>query len=219
MEQKQIGEFIQQLRKEKGLTQKDLADMINVSDKTISKWENGNSCPDTTLLSGLCNALDISVNELLSCTKLPPDDYSKKAEENIMTLLQEKENDKKKTLISYIIGGCLVVAGLLLSFGLLPAKLTWFIDLPTLVILAIYCVAAVILCGKKDKISRIHIARKVIMPAGLVVFLSGLMVTMGNLSDLSVLGPNMAVSLIALLYSSIAYIVLYIIEEHLDPAK
>ena len=54
MSQNKIGEFIQQSRKAKGLTQKDLGDQIGVSDKTISKWENGNSVPDTSILNELC---------------------------------------------------------------------------------------------------------------------------------------------------------------------
>ena len=88
MDTNNVGEFIQLSRKAKGFTQKELAEKINVSDKTISKWENGNSLPDTAMLSSLCRVLDISVNELLSGEKLPPKDYSKKAEENIMNLLQ-----------------------------------------------------------------------------------------------------------------------------------
>jgi transcriptional regulator with XRE-family HTH domain len=109
-EQKTIGKFMQELRKEKNMTQKDLAEQIGVSDKTISKWENGNSMPDTLLLVPLCKALDISVNELLSGEKLPPNDYSSKAEENIMKLLSDKENYAKKSMLSTLIG---VVLGFL----------------------------------------------------------------------------------------------------------
>lgn len=69
MSQNKIGEFIQQSRKAKGLTQKDLGDRIGVSDKTISKWENGNSVPDTSILNELCASLDINVNELFSPVK------------------------------------------------------------------------------------------------------------------------------------------------------
>ena len=76
MSDNKIGSFIQLSRKEKGLTQKDLAEQIGVSDKTISKWENGNSVPDTAILNSLCEALDISVNELLSGEKLPVENYS-----------------------------------------------------------------------------------------------------------------------------------------------
>ena len=96
MKTNSIGEFIQQLRKDKGMTQKELAEIIGMSDKTISKWESGNSLPDTSVLVSLCKALDISVNELLSCEKIPPEDYSKKAEENIMTLMKENEEQKNK---------------------------------------------------------------------------------------------------------------------------
>lgn len=216
MGQKQIGEFIQQLRKEKGLTQKELADQINVSDKTISKWENGNSTPDTTLLSGLCEVLGISVNELLSCEKLPPEEYSKKAEENIMTLLQEKEKDKKRSTVGYIIGGCLIITGLLLNFGFLPTNLTWLIDLPSLLLPAIYCIGVIFLCGKKDKLSRIHIARKTVIPAGVITCLSGLVAALGSMNDLSLLGPNISVSVISLLYTTIAYVILFAIEQHMS---
>ena len=66
MNQNRIGEFIQRSRKEKGWTQKELAEQIGVSDKTISKWENGNSVPDTGILTSLCEVLEISVNELIS---------------------------------------------------------------------------------------------------------------------------------------------------------
>jgi hypothetical protein len=57
----------------------------------------------------LCKALDISVNELLSAEKLPPNDYSSKAEENIMKLLSDKENYSKKSMVSTIIGIALCV--------------------------------------------------------------------------------------------------------------
>lgn len=97
MSQNNIGEFIQQSRKAKGFTQKDLGDRIGVSDKTISKWENGNSIPDTSILNELCATLDINVNELLSGEKLTPEIYSMKAEENMMNLLE----DNQKTTVLY----------------------------------------------------------------------------------------------------------------------
>ena len=74
-----IGKFIQEIRKEKGLTQKELAELIGVSDKTISKWENGNSSPDTSMLMSLSEALEITVNELFSADKISPENYSIKA--------------------------------------------------------------------------------------------------------------------------------------------
>ena len=102
MNQNRIGEFIQRSRKEKGWTQKELAEQIGVSDKTISKWENGNSVPDTGILASLCEVLEISVNELISGEKLPSEDYTKKAEENIMNLLQENQEYFHRSAGSWI---------------------------------------------------------------------------------------------------------------------
>ena len=116
MKTNNVGGFIQQLRKDKGMTQKELAEIIGMSDKTISKWESGNSLPDTSVLVSLCEVLDISVNELLSCEKIPPEDYSKKAEENIMTLMKENEENKKVDLLAKIIGIVLLVVGIFLFF-------------------------------------------------------------------------------------------------------
>lgn len=75
MDQTRIGTFIAVLRKEKGLTQKELAEQIGISDKTVSKWETGNGMPDIAYLSPLCEVLDINVNELLSGEKLPSEEY------------------------------------------------------------------------------------------------------------------------------------------------
>ena len=66
MDQKKIGNFIAILRKEHILTQKELANKIGVSDKTISKWENGRGLPEVSIMHTLCETLDISINELLS---------------------------------------------------------------------------------------------------------------------------------------------------------
>ena len=95
MDQVKVGEFISTERKAKKLTQKELAEQLGVSDKTISRWETGNGLPDMAYLTPLCDLLKVSVNELLSGEKLPPNEYSMKAEENIMALLQENQKNKK----------------------------------------------------------------------------------------------------------------------------
>ena len=66
MNQEKIGKLIKKVRKDKGLTQQDLADLLNLSSKTISKWECGKGCPDISILNELCNILGISVTELLN---------------------------------------------------------------------------------------------------------------------------------------------------------
>lgn len=65
MNQKQIGKFIAQKRKEKNLTQIQLAEILGVSNKTVSKWENGNCMPDYSVIKPLCKELGITVSELL----------------------------------------------------------------------------------------------------------------------------------------------------------
>ena len=109
MSQNNIGEFIQQSRKAKGFTQKDLGDRIGVSDKTISKWENGNSIPDTSILNELCATLDINVNELLSGEKLTPEIYSMKAEENMMNLLEDNQKQQRFALLPCAAGIILLI--------------------------------------------------------------------------------------------------------------
>ena len=66
---KTIGEMISSLRKEKGMTQNELAEKMNVTDKAVSKWERDLSCPDINTISKLANILDVSVDELLQAKK------------------------------------------------------------------------------------------------------------------------------------------------------
>ena len=69
MDNKKIGKFIAECRKEKKLTQSNLAEILNVSDKSISRWENGINMPDYSIIDELCNALGITINELLNGEK------------------------------------------------------------------------------------------------------------------------------------------------------
>ena len=95
MDQIKIGKYIKEKRKSMSLTQRELADKLNISDKTISKWECGNGMPDFNLLNPLCDMLGISVNELLAGEDISSDTYADKAEENIMSLIKENEKQKK----------------------------------------------------------------------------------------------------------------------------
>ena len=113
MDQIKIGQFIAQMRKEKKLTQRQLADKLLISDKTISKWECGKGLPEVSLMLPLCEQLGINVNELLSGEKIPEKNYREKAEENIMELVKEKEENKKKLVIESIVA-CMGVLTLVL---------------------------------------------------------------------------------------------------------
>lgn len=114
MNQIKIGEFILDCRKEKGLTQEQLAEKLNVSSKSISRWENGNTMPDYSLLKGLCNELNINVNELLSGEKIKENDYMNKSEENLVNLRKQIDERKKVlTIISYVILSIIIIAFIL----------------------------------------------------------------------------------------------------------
>lgn len=93
MDQIKIGKFISKKRKEKSLTQQELADLIGVSNKTISKWECGKGMPEVSLMLPLCEKLEISVNELLSGESLDSS-YKEKAEENLVGLIKQNQTDK-----------------------------------------------------------------------------------------------------------------------------
>ena len=103
MDQVKTGQFIKAIRKEKNLTQREVAERLNISEKTVSKWETGNGLPEVGLMLPLCELLEISVNELLSGERLDEKRYFEKAEQNIMSLMKEKAEAKKKIIIAVII--------------------------------------------------------------------------------------------------------------------
>lgn len=96
MNQEKIGKFIAKCRKDKNLTQVQLAEKLNMSDKSISKWETGKGMPDSSVMLDLCNCLNISVNELLSGEYLKEEEYRKKATENILDITKKSEKNQKE---------------------------------------------------------------------------------------------------------------------------
>ena len=109
MNQIKIGKFISKVRKEKKLTQKQLAERLGITDRAISKWENGKSMPDLSLLKPICNILDISINELLS------GEYTENKEGNLEDNFVNAINYSKKKQNLYEIGFFLFI----LFFGIL----------------------------------------------------------------------------------------------------
>lgn len=135
MDQIKIGQFIAQMRKEKKFTQRQLADKLLISDKTVSKWECGKGLPEVSLMLPLCEELGINVNELLSGEKIPEKNYREKAEENIMELVREKEENKNKIAIECVVA-CMGVMTMLLC-GML-AGLLEEITTPVRIILIVF---------------------------------------------------------------------------------
>ena len=126
MDQIKIGKFIAEERKRKGYTQKQLSERLEISDKTISKWERGNGFPEVSLLLPLCNELEITVNELLSGERVSEEDYRKKAEENMVNLVREAQESKNKIILSAMVAVLTIFAAVpLIIVSGLPAMENW----------------------------------------------------------------------------------------------
>ena len=207
-----IGKFIQEIRKEKRLTQKELAELIGVSDKTISKWENGNSSPDTSMLMSLSEALEVTVNELLSAERISPENYSMKAEETIMTLMKENEAGKRTHLISQVIGLLLIILAFILIFVISAGTETivLFLDSASFVFLLIISVGVVLLSGARERNSVLRLLSKTVIPIGLVIAIVDFIIFIALINDLSVIGPNLCVIMLSIFYSCIAKIIIEI---------
>lgn len=119
MDQIKIGRFIAERRRLQGLTQAQLAEKLNITDRAVSKWETGRSLPDATLMLALCEILGISVNELLSGEKVTMENNQEKNEQLLLEMAKEIER-KNKTIWSamWII---MIVSILALFAGLFAA--------------------------------------------------------------------------------------------------
>lgn len=145
MDQTKIGKFISVMRKKQGLTQKQLAEQLNVTDKTISKWETGYRLPDASILLELSSVLKVDINEILageefSLQEFSHEEYVEKSERNIVGLVSElNEIDKRNRsrTIGTIAGISLTGLALLFLFlsSLRAGRIIDIIDLPTLVYL------------------------------------------------------------------------------------
>ena len=108
MDQIKIGKFIQKRRKEKDYTQSELAEMLSITDRAISKWENGICLPDVANIQELCNVLDISINDLFSGEIVDMKDNEKVLEKNLLDAVRQKEESDKRLLAMEIVIGVLI---------------------------------------------------------------------------------------------------------------
>ena len=125
MDQIKIGKFIAECRKKNNLTQMQLAEKLNITDRAISKWENGKGMPDSSIMLDLCNELKISVNELLSGEMIEMKNYDENIEKNLLDMVKQKEEADKKLLRIEILMGILCILPLfssILIVGLVPME-------------------------------------------------------------------------------------------------
>lgn len=149
MNQIEVGKFIAKCRKEKKLTQAQLAEKLNITDRAISKWETGKSMPDSSIMLELCEILGITVNELLSGEEVGVEIYEKKADENLVALKRKDENNMTKNVIISILFSVTLLVGIMvclicniaisgnLTWSLIPVSsivFAWVISFPGIIL-------------------------------------------------------------------------------------
>ena len=146
MNQETIGKFIAACRKEKGLTQTQLAEKLNITNRAVSKWETGKSIPDAAIMLDLCKILGISVNELLSGERIAMENYQKRAEENLVEL-QQKASSAQKSL-NFFIKLVIPILGVLFIVRYGIGGRTWyFIDHISMEFILIPCLLVLLCTG------------------------------------------------------------------------
>ncbi len=125
MNQEKIGKFIAEQRKKKKLTQVELAEKLGVTDRSISKWENGRGMPDVSLFEDLCHILWISVNELLKGETILNEDLEKISSANLIEFSKYKKNKSRNKIIK-ILFLLSILTIILFIFLLLSLNQTFF---------------------------------------------------------------------------------------------
>lgn len=126
MNQEKIGSFIATCRKNKKMTQSELAEKLGVTEKSISNWENGRNMPDLSLFKPLCSILDITINDLMSGEKIEKGNYQKRFEENIVNTIDYST----QRIIKYnqVISLMIIIFGLFISLSaimIFPSESSW----------------------------------------------------------------------------------------------
>lgn len=181
MNQTEVGKFIAGCRKEKQLTQAQLAEKLNITDRAVSKWETGKNLPDSSIMPELCEILGITVNELLSGEKIDMENYEKKADENLIALKRKDENNMTKNAIISILFSIILLTGIMvclicniaisgiLTWSLIPVSsivFAWVIAFPGIILgkrgiivsfisLSIFVIPYLFLLGRLIKVKEI----------------------------------------------------------------
>ena len=125
MDQIKIGRFIAEKRREQGLTQAQLAEKLSITDRAVSKWENGRTMPDSSLMLDLCKHLKITVNDLLNGEVVSMENYNEKLEKQLLEVIKQKEEADKRLLnLEWFI---IIISVLVL---IVPILIAGFVEMP-----------------------------------------------------------------------------------------
>lgn len=239
------GNFIAEMRKKQNLTQKQLAEQIGVSDKTVSKWECGKGFPDVDIMLPLCQCLKFNINELISGESILPEEYLGKAEQNMVELVKAKETEKKRGkqgLAVLTLGISVLVVALLflMMLGFDISRVVYYIDVPSVIMImgmtfiVLICMGQLKYFGegfcyllkkeRKNDASKEELLRagRAFGTAGSIMLLSGVLITLFSfivvLQNLTpeYLGSNLAVSLLTMGYGILGKIICLILKEKVE---
>ena len=125
MDQVKIGRFIAEKRREQGLTQAQLAEKLSITDRAVSKWENGRTMPDSSLMLDLCKHLKITVNDLLNGEVISMENYNEKLEKQLLEVIKQKEEADRRLLnLEWFI---IIISVLVL---IVPILIAGFVEMP-----------------------------------------------------------------------------------------
>ena len=185
--------------------------------------------PDNSILIELCEILEINVNELLSGEKLSDDSYHGKAEENIVKLMEQSENDRKRernALVGGLLGTVALIVALVWIIGMASGDLVWYMDIPSLMVIVPITVIVLLTSGlakdffaafaicfgthkpvDEDKLGRAVAAHKLVLivvpVTGVITSLVAVVSLFGNYNVVDSIGQNLAVAFLTVLYSLI----------------
>ncbi len=152
MNQIDTGRFIAACRKEQGLTQAQVAEKLNVTDRAVSKWETGKCMPDSSIMLELCALLSVTVNELLSGERVETDRYEEKVNENLIDLKRKEESSMKKNAVISVIASIAMIVGMMVCCicdAAIFGTLTWSPIALSSILLAWIASFPIILLGKR----------------------------------------------------------------------
>lgn len=233
MDQIKIGDFIARKRKEQELTQLQFAELVGVSNKTVSKWETGLRMPDVAILQNVCDVLKITINELLAgeeFSEYSEKEYMKKAEDNVIGLMQEV-NEIKETKWSGLLGIlcsipimiCAMILTMVHVVG--EGNIVYFLNIPTIFYMAVLFLFILGVTGAFPKyiagykclfnirkynenemnkiICTLEYVRKLTWIIGLFIVMANVMAISLNYTHLEVIGPFLAGAVAAPFYTII----------------
>ena len=208
MNQIEIGKFIAACRKEKGMTQVQLAQKLNITDRAVSKWETGKCMPDSSIILDLCKILDGSVNDLLSGERIEMGNYEEKVNENLIELKRKDENNmSKNTIISIIYTVTMVIAILVCCICdvAISGTLTWSLITLSSILLTWIASFPIVLLGKKGVLIAIVAISILIFP---FMYILSILI---KVKQVFTIGAIMSIITLAFLW--IIYILYYRLKE------